>query len=59
MASFYKALRDGGMSSEQAFTLTRDYMSNMNLGNIIRGATGQREHGGGKGKCFEELARED
>ncbi len=40
VANFYKALKDAGMSNEQAFQLTREYMSNMSLGNIMRGMTG-------------------
>jgi hypothetical protein len=39
VANFYKTLVDAGMSSDQAFRLTRDYMSNISLGNMIRGAT--------------------
>lgn len=41
VANFYKALKDAGMSNEQAFQLTKDYMSNMSLGNIMKGMTGQ------------------
>ncbi len=41
VANFYKALKDSGMSGEQAFQLTRDYMSNMSLGNIMKGVTSQ------------------
>ncbi|HNX47288.1 MAG TPA: hypothetical protein PLC39_03435 [Methanomassiliicoccales archaeon] len=43
VAAFYKALRDAGMSNEQAFELTKDYMSNLSLGgmlkNIVSGAS--------------------
>jgi hypothetical protein len=39
VANFYKALKDAGMSNEQAFTLARDYMSNMSLGNIMKGVS--------------------
>jgi hypothetical protein len=39
VANFYKALKDSGMSNEQAYQLTRDYMSNMSLGNIMKGVT--------------------
>ncbi len=37
VANFFKALKESGMSNEQAYQLTRDYMSNMSLGNIVRG----------------------
>jgi hypothetical protein len=43
VANFYKALKDAGMSNEQAFQLTRDYMSNMSLGNIVKGVAGSKE----------------
>jgi len=43
VAAFYKALKDAGMSNEQAFELTKDYMSNLSLGgmlkNIVSGAS--------------------
>jgi len=37
VANFFKALKESGMSNEQAYQLTRDYMSNMSLGNIVKG----------------------
>jgi len=36
-AIFYKELRAAGMSDEQAFELTRQYMSTLSLGNIFKG----------------------
>jgi len=43
VAAFYKALRDAGMSNDQAFELTKDYMANLSLGgmlkNIVSGAS--------------------
>lgn len=45
VANFYKTLVDAGMSSEQAFRLTRDYMSNISLGNIVKGMSGMGEGG--------------
>jgi hypothetical protein len=36
-ANFYKTLKDAGMTNEQAFQLTREYMGNMSLGNIMKG----------------------
>ena len=51
MAAFYKALRDAGMSSEQAYELTKDHMSNLSLGgmlkNIVGGATKDHDRGSG------------
>ena len=36
-ATFYKELKATGMSDEQAFELTRQYMSTLNLGNVAKG----------------------
>jgi hypothetical protein len=37
VATFYNELKDRGMSDEQAFELTRQYMSTLNLGQMMRG----------------------
>ncbi|HVQ00243.1 MAG TPA: hypothetical protein VMT57_01885 [Candidatus Thermoplasmatota archaeon] len=34
-ATFYKELKGAGMSDQQAFELTRQYMSTLNLGNMM------------------------
>ena len=47
VAGFYKTLRDSGMSDEQAYELTKQYMSAMNLAGMIGQAMGGR---GGAGK---------
>jgi len=43
-AEFYKKLKDAGMTDEQAFKLTQDFMANFSIGNmlgkIIGGARG-------------------
>jgi hypothetical protein len=41
VGNFYKALIDAGMSKEEAFALTQDYMSNLSIGKAI-GGFGQR-----------------
>jgi hypothetical protein len=47
VANFYKALKDAGMSNEEAFALTKEYMGNLNIANIVggaaRGSKGSRE----------------
>ena len=48
VAGFYKALKDSGMTDEQAYELTKQYMSAMNLGGMIGKAMG----GEGKGRGF-------
>jgi polyhydroxyalkanoate synthesis regulator phasin len=34
-AEFYKKLKDAGMTDEQAFKLTQDFMANFSIGNMI------------------------
>ena len=34
-ATFYKELKAAGMTEEQAFELTQQYMSTLNLGNLM------------------------
>jgi hypothetical protein len=36
VATFYKELKDSGMTDEQAFELTSQYMSTLNLGQMIK-----------------------
>ena len=36
-ALFYKELKNAGMTDEQAFELTSQYMSTLNLGNMVKG----------------------
>jgi len=45
IANFYRTLKDSGMTDDQAFRLTEQYMSSLNLGKIIEGAVGS-----GKGR---------
>ncbi len=56
VAGFYKTLKDSGMTDEQAFRLTEQYMSSLNLGKIIEQAVG-----GGKGgkRWHVEVGKQD
>jgi hypothetical protein len=36
VAAFYKALVDAGMTKEQSFTLTKEYMNNVSLGGMLK-----------------------
>jgi len=36
-ATFYSKLKEAGMNEEQAFDLTRQYMSTLNLGQMFKG----------------------
>jgi hypothetical protein len=40
VAGFYKALKDSGMTDDQAYELTQAYMSNLNLAGMIGQAMG-------------------
>jgi hypothetical protein len=40
VANFYRTLKDSGMTDEQAFKLTEQYMSSLNLGGILSKAIG-------------------
>ena len=42
VADFYSTLKKSGMTEEQAFKLTEQYMSSLNLGGIIAKAVGKR-----------------
>jgi hypothetical protein len=45
VANFYKTLKDSGMTDEQAFKLTEQYMSSLNLGGTIAKAFARRGEG--------------
>ena len=49
VATFYKELVDSGMTKEQAYELTQQYMSSLNLAGLIGDAVGSggKGHGGG------------
>lgn len=40
VASFYKELRDAGMTDQQAFEITKQYMSSLNIGGMLSKALG-------------------
>ncbi|MCJ2564137.1 MAG: hypothetical protein LN417_08640 [Candidatus Thermoplasmatota archaeon] len=43
VAGFYKALKESGMTDDQAFALTETYMSNLNLAGMIGDAMGGKK----------------
>ena len=45
VANFYKTLKDSGMTDEQAFKLTEQYMSSLNLGGMLAKAFSHRGKG--------------
>ncbi len=44
VAAFYSALVESGMSNEQAYALTKEYMSSTSLANMISGLTKSHGH---------------
>jgi hypothetical protein len=44
-ATFYQELRNAGMTDEQAFVLTNQYMSSLNLGQTMHGLGGHNWDG--------------
>ena len=45
VADFYRTLKESGMTDEQAFKLTEQYMSSLNLGGLFAKAFGKRREG--------------
>jgi hypothetical protein len=45
VANFFRTLKDSGMTDEQAFKLTEQYMSSLNLGSTIAKAISSRGKG--------------
>jgi hypothetical protein len=43
-ATFYKELKNAGMTDEQAYELTSQYLSTLNLGKMMRGFGKHNEH---------------
>jgi hypothetical protein len=48
-AIFYKELKAAGMTDEQAFMLTNQYMSTMNIGSTMKGVAHNHGHSQGHG----------
>ena len=46
VANFYKTLKDSGMTDEQAFKLTEQYMSSLNLAGTLAKAISHHDEGG-------------
>lgn len=63
VAGFYQAMVSAGMSKEQAFALTKEYMSNLSIGGLLKGitsgATGGRGEESDIGKRINEKIRKE
>src|SRR3990170_106174 len=53
VAGFYKSLKESGMTDEQAYELTKQYMSAMNLPGMVGEAMRGRGGGRGPGLAFK------
>lgn len=54
IATFYKELKAAGMTDEEAFDLTRQYMSTLNIGSVMQGRMGHHPHRPGAGDGGQE-----
>jgi len=52
-AEFYKKLKDAGMTDDQAFKLTQDFMANFSIGNMLG-----KIIGGARGGADDEIGDE-
>lgn len=64
VAGFYKALKSAGMTNTEAFELTKEYMSTLSLGGLLKmvmgGSRGDDDIGGAiKDKIRREMEDED
>jgi hypothetical protein len=59
VAGFFKALRDAGMTNEQAFALTKEYMSNMSLGGMMKNMIGGATQGHAEGSAIRDRIRQE
>jgi len=63
VAAFYSALVKSGMNNEQAYALTKEYMSSMSLGSMISGIASRHQGHDDigeaiRGKIKREISRE-
>jgi len=57
VAIFYKELKAAGMTDEQAFELTRQYMSTLNIGGVFSKFAGHNHNHGPPGFIKAEMKR--
>ncbi len=56
IAGFYKSLKDSGMTDQQAFELTKTYMSSLDLAGLIGKSFGGK-HGHGHDEDWDEIGK--
>src|SRR2546427_8877957 len=55
VSNFYRTLKDSGMTDDQAYRLTEQYMSSLNLGKIIEAGGSERGRPPGSEGGREEI----
>ncbi|HEY3421221.1 MAG TPA: hypothetical protein VGK23_11785 [Methanomassiliicoccales archaeon] len=56
VAAFYKSLRAAGMTNQESFELTKEYMSTLSLGGLLKMIVGSQ--GGKEGAIGEKFRHE-
>ncbi len=56
VAAFYKSLKTAGMTNQEAFELTKEYMSTLSLGGLLKMIVGSQ---GGKDSMIREKIRHE
>ena len=59
VAAFYKALKDAGMTNDQAFALTKEYMNNISIGGILKNIVGGGRAGDEIGAAIRDKVRRE
>lgn len=59
VASFYKALKEAGMTNEQAFALTKEYMNNVSLGGMLKNIVGGASHNDDISSAIRDKVKRD
>lgn len=60
VAGFYKSLKAAGMSNQEAFELTKEYMSSLSLGGLLKMVAGgaAKENGSIRAEIRKEIRKE-
>lgn len=58
VAAFYKSLRAAGMSNQEAFELTKEYMSTVSLGGLLKMVMGSQQKSGMGRAIGDEIRKE-
>ena len=59
VAAFYKSLKTAGMTNQEAFELTKEYMSTLSLGGLLKMIVGSQAGGEGMREKIRHEMEED